>query len=88
MASSFTHSNLNSAIQWKPEIGDHFDISEDPVKIAELPAGAMLFLRHDVAAARQTIERTYSAAQVDESMRLHRFRGTLLDSRLPSLAGA
>ena len=56
--------------QWKPEMGDHFDISEDPVKIAQMPVGAMLFLRHDVAAARQTIERTYSTAQVDESMRL------------------
>lgn len=55
---------------WKPVIGDHFDISQDPVKIAQLPVGAMLFLRHDVAAARQTIERTYSAAQVNESMRL------------------
>ena len=55
---------------WKPEIGDHFDISQDPVKIAELPVGAMLFLRHDVAVARQTIERTYSTAQVNESMRL------------------
>jgi hypothetical protein len=58
------------ADSWKPEIGDHFDISQDPVKIAELPAGAMLFLRHDVDAARKTIERTYSTAQVDESMRL------------------
>jgi hypothetical protein len=55
---------------WKPVIGDHFDISEDPVKIAQMPVGAMLFLRHDVAAARQTIERTYSATQVNESMRL------------------
>lgn len=55
---------------WKPVIGDHFDISQDPVKIAQMPVGAMLFLRHDVAAARQTIERTYSAAQVNESMRL------------------
>ncbi len=55
--------------QWQPII-DSFDISEDPVKIAELPAGAMLFLRHDVAAARQTIERTYSSAQVNESMRM------------------
>ena len=58
------------ADSWKPEIGDHFDISQDPVKIAQMPVGAMLFLRHDVAAARQTIERTYSAAQVSESMRL------------------
>ncbi len=63
-------SNPSSAVQWKPEIGDHFDISQDPVKIAQMPVGAMLFLRHDVAAARQTIERTYSTAQVDESMRL------------------
>ena len=56
--------------QWQPLIGDHFDISQDPVKIAQLPVGALLFLRHDVAAARQTIERTYSTAQIDESMRL------------------
>ena len=56
--------------QWQPMIGDHFDISEDPVKIAQMPVGALLFLRHDVAAARQTIERTYSTAQIDESMRL------------------
>ena len=55
---------------WKPEIGDHFDISQDPVKIAQMPVGAMLFLRHDVAAAKQIIERTYSNAQVNESMRL------------------
>ncbi len=56
--------------KWEAEIGDHFDISEDPVKIAQMPVGAILFLRHDVSAARQTIERTYSTAQVDESMRL------------------
>jgi hypothetical protein len=56
--------------QWKPEIGDHFDISQDPVKIAQMPVGAMLFLRHDVTAAHQIIERTYSSAQVNESMRL------------------
>lgn len=56
--------------QWQPVIGDHFDISEDPVKIAQMPVGALLFLRHDVAAARQTIERTYSTAQIDESLRL------------------
>ncbi|HSU31682.1 MAG TPA: hypothetical protein VLJ11_10640 [Bryobacteraceae bacterium] len=56
--------------QWQPVVGDHFDISEDPVKVAQMPVGALLFLRHDVAAARQTIERTYSTAQIDESMRL------------------
>lgn len=56
--------------QWEPVIGDHFDISEDPVKVAQLPAGALLFLRHDVSTAHQTIERTYSSEQINESMRL------------------
>ncbi len=56
--------------QWQPVIGDHFDISLDPVKIAELPVGALIFLRQDVRAARKTIERTYSTEQIDESMRL------------------
>ena len=51
-------------------MGDHFDISEDPVKVAQMPVGAMLFLRHDVATAKQTVERTYSTEQVNESMRL------------------
>jgi hypothetical protein len=56
--------------KWEPIIGDHFDISEDPVKVAQLPAGALLFLRHDVSTAKQTIERTYSTEQINESMRL------------------
>ena len=55
---------------WRPVIGDHFDISEDPVKMAQMPVGALLFLRHDVAAAKRIVERTYSTQQVDESMRL------------------
>lgn len=56
--------------QWEPVIGDHFDIGQDPVKIAQLPAGALLFLRHDVTAAQQTVERTYSTDEINESMRL------------------
>lgn len=56
--------------QWEPAIGDHFDVGEDPVKIAQLPVGALMFLRHDVSSARQTIERTYSTQQINESMRL------------------
>ncbi len=55
---------------WQPYIGDHFDITEDPVKMAQMPAGALLFLRHDVRTAEQTIERTYSSDQIYESMRL------------------
>lgn len=55
--------------QWRAEIGDYFDIAQDPVKIAQMPLGALTFLRHDVQAARQTIARTYSTAEVNESAR-------------------
>lgn len=55
---------------WRPLIDSYFDISEDPVKLAEMPVGALMFLRHDVETARQTIERTYSTTQINESMRL------------------
>ncbi len=55
---------------WKPNVGDPFDISLDPVKMPELAAGALLFLRGDVAAARQIVDRSYSARQVYDSMLL------------------
>jgi hypothetical protein len=50
----------------------HFDFFPDPVKMAELRAGALLFLRGDVAPARTTVTRTYSREQVLESLRLPR----------------
>ncbi|HVZ27649.1 MAG TPA: hypothetical protein VG798_03250, partial [Rhizomicrobium sp.] len=51
-------------------IGDHFDLARDPVKLAQLPAGAMIFLRADVKAARQLVARTYSKDQVAEAARM------------------
>jgi hypothetical protein len=51
-------------------LADPFDFAEDPVRIAQLPAGALIFLRPDVRPAVATIERTYSTDQVNESMRL------------------
>ncbi|HLH44878.1 MAG TPA: hypothetical protein VKV74_17955 [Bryobacteraceae bacterium] len=57
---------------WKPYVGDPFDISLDPVRMTEMAAGALIFLRGDVRAARQTIERTYSHEQVLESRNLPR----------------
>jgi len=57
---------------WKPYVGDPFDISLDPVRMTELAAGALMFLRGDVHAARQTVERTYSHEQVLESRFLPR----------------
>jgi hypothetical protein len=54
---------------WKPTIGDFFDIAQDPVKIAEIPLGALTFLRHDVQAARKVVARSYSTSEVDETAR-------------------
>jgi hypothetical protein len=58
--------------EWKPYVGDPFDISLDPVKMPQLAAGALLFARADVAPARQTVARTYSRDQVNASPRLPR----------------
>lgn len=55
---------------WKPYVGDPFDISLDPVKMTELAAGALLFLRGDVSPARETVTRSYSMEQVFASYRL------------------
>ena len=53
---------------WKPYVGDPFDISLDPVKMPELAAGALLFLRADVEKAKQTVDRSYTTQQVSDSM--------------------
>ncbi len=58
------------AADWKPYVGDYFDISLDPVRMTEFAAGALLFLRQDVHPARQIVERTYSTQQVLDSRRL------------------
>jgi hypothetical protein len=59
-----------AASNWEPSIGDPFDISLDAVKMPQLAAGALLFLRGDVSAARTTVERTYTLEQARESLRL------------------
>ena len=48
----------------------HFDLFPDPVKMSQLRAGAMMFLRGDVAPARQTLTRSYSPEQVLEGLRI------------------
>lgn len=55
---------------WKSYVGDAFDMSLDPVKMPELAAGALLFLRGDVDKARVIDKRSYSEAQVFDSMLL------------------
>ena len=51
-------------------VGDPFDISQHPVKMAELAAGALLFLRADVQPAIAIATRTYTRDQVFNSMLL------------------
>lgn len=55
---------------YRPYNGTRADISHDPVKIPNLAAGALMFLRSDISAARRTVERSYSREQVLESSRL------------------
>src|SRR3546814_21165817 len=37
--------------QWTTMIGEHFDMTLDPVKMAQMPAGRMIFQRGDGSAA-------------------------------------
>jgi len=60
------------APDWKPYVGDAFDISLDPVRMTEMAAGALMFLRGDVRPAHETVDRTYSREEVLESPRLAR----------------
>ena len=48
----------------------HFDLRPDPVKMAQLAAGALAFLRADLAPARLAHLRSYSEDAVLESLRL------------------
>jgi hypothetical protein len=52
---------------WAPYVGDPFDMSLDPVKMPQMAAGALMFVRGDLEPAKQTIERSYSREQVVDS---------------------
>jgi len=56
-----------ASADWKPYIGDAFDISLDPVKMPQLAAGALMFLRADISPAKSTVERSYTREQVFDS---------------------
>ncbi|UCG57579.1 MAG: hypothetical protein JSU70_22275 [Phycisphaerales bacterium] len=56
--------------EWQDRMPGHFEIRPDPVKMANLAAGALMFLRSDVRPATETIYRSYSRWQVRESIRL------------------
>jgi hypothetical protein len=56
-----------ASADWKPYVGDAFDISLDPVKMPELAAGALMFLRADVSPAKSTVMRSYTHEQIFDS---------------------
>jgi hypothetical protein len=55
--------------EWKPSQPGHFEIRPDPVKMTNLAAGALMFLRGDIRSALTTIPRSYSMEQVREGIR-------------------
>ena len=55
---------------WQPVLTEPFDMSHDPVKMPEMAAGALMFLRGDVEPARETVERSYTREEVWDSRRL------------------
>ena len=63
---TFEHKNPE---EWGAKIPGHFDIRPDPVKMTNLAAGAVMFLRGDVRPAVTTIYRSYSMEQVRQSIR-------------------
>lgn len=53
---------------YQARIETRADLSHDPVKLVNLAAGALMFLRADISPARETVTRSYSAQQVVESL--------------------
>lgn len=79
---SFSHSEPSV---WKPGSPGSFDIRQEPVKMTQLAAGALTFLRGDVAPAVRTIERSYSREQVLESLRLPRSEAPYFTPGFPAI---
>lgn len=69
--------------EWERKQPSYFEIRPDPVKMTELAAGAVLFQRGDVRAAKETVRRSYSLDQVYESIRLPRSEGPYFTPGFP-----
>jgi hypothetical protein len=52
---------------WPPYVGDAFDMSLDPIRMPQMAAGALMFVRGDLEPSKQTVERSYSCEQVMDS---------------------
>jgi hypothetical protein len=64
---TLAHRDMVSA---EPRVSGHFDLAHDPVKMCQLTAGALMFVRGDAQSARRTVIRSYTMEQVRESIRL------------------
>jgi hypothetical protein len=52
---------------WQPVLTEPFDMSHDPVKMPQMAAGALMFLRGDLERAKETVERSYTREAVWDS---------------------
>ncbi len=52
---------------WQPVLTEAFDMSHDPVKMPEMAAGALMFIRGDIELAKETVKRSYTREQVWDS---------------------
>jgi hypothetical protein len=57
-------------IPLEPAVHTFFDFARDPVKMTELAAGALIFLRSDLRPAEETIGRSYTREEVIDSILL------------------
>jgi hypothetical protein len=80
---SFEH---GEAANWKATLPSHFDIRQEPVKMSQLAASALLFLRGDVAPARRTLNRGYTRDEVIESLRMPSTHAPIFDPGYPFTA--
>jgi len=52
---------------WRPVLTEAFDMSHDPVKMPQMAAGALMFIRGDFDGAKKTVERSYTKEEVWDS---------------------
>jgi hypothetical protein len=63
---TFEHDDPSS---WNGKVTGHFDLIHDPVKVANLTSGALMFRRGDLDAANTTAYRDYSESEIREALR-------------------
>ncbi|CAA9225728.1 MAG: GH148 [uncultured Chloroflexi bacterium] len=73
---SYTGGHFDWAHIWQEQsLPHHLRLSSDPMKMSQMAAGALLFLRGDVREAQRTVERRYPYEQVLDSVRVQAERG-------------